>query len=139
MRLLWEQEVAGSNPAIPTISTQKVNQMLKQEYVYNAKIVNVVDGDTVDMIVDLGFNVFKKDRFRLSRIDTPELNSKIEDERVLAKEAKAFMLNYLNKDVVIESFKKDKYGRYLAEIYTEACTSINQLLVDNGLAKIYGS
>ena len=111
--------------------------MLEQDYVYNARIVNVVDGDTVDMLVDLGFHTYIKDRFRLSDINTAELTSTDAAERKLAQEAKAWMANYLNKDVVIQSTKKDKYGRYLARIYVGTEVSLNQQLLDAGLAKKY--
>lgn len=111
--------------------------MLQQNYIYNARIVNVVDGDTVDMLVDLGFHTYIKDRFRLSIIDTAEMNSSDAAERKLAQDAKTWMINYLNKDVVIKSTKKDKYGRYLAEIYADSDISLNQQLLDLGLAKLY--
>ena len=112
--------------------------MLNHQYVYKAKIINVVDGDTVDMIVDLGFYTFIKERFRLSHIDTPELNSPDAEERKKAVEAKNFMSQYNNQDVLIKSSKKDKYGRFLAEIYQlNSTTSINDSLVSNNLAKIW--
>ena len=112
--------------------------MLIREYIYTAKITNVVDGDTVDMIVDLGFNTYVKERFRLARIDTAEINSKIEDERVLAQDAKSWMSNFLNKEVIFKSVKKDKYGRYLAELFLpNEDTSLNQQLLNLGLAKLY--
>lgn len=111
--------------------------MLEQNYIYNARIVNVVDGDTVDMLVDLGFHTYIKDRFRLSDIDTAELTSTDAVQRKLAQDAKAWMMNFLNKDVVIQSTKKDKYGRYLAHIYCGSDVSLNKQLLDAGLAKIY--
>lgn len=111
--------------------------MLEQDYVYNARIVNVVDGDTVDMLVDLGFHTYIKDRFRLSGIDTAEVNSTDAAERKLAQDAKAWMANYLNKDVVIKSTKKDKYGRYLAYIYKDSEVSLNDQMLSLGLAKVY--
>lgn len=112
--------------------------MLQKEYIYTAKIINIVDGDTVDMIVDLGFNTYVKDRFRLARIDTAEINSKDEAERQLAQDAKNWMLHVLNKEVIFKSIKKDKYGRYLAELFLlDQDTSLNQQLLDLKLAKLY--
>jgi micrococcal nuclease len=71
-------------------------------YVYNAKIINVVDGDTVDAIVDLGFHVQATIRFRLAGVDTAEMHSKVESERVIAKSAKDFLIKQiLDKDVRI--------------------------------------
>jgi micrococcal nuclease len=72
-------------------------------YVYNATITNIVDGDTVDAVVDLGFNVSTKIRFRLNGIDTPEINSKNEAIQAIAKQAKQFLIDQiLNKSVVIQ-------------------------------------
>jgi micrococcal nuclease len=112
---------------------------MKTEYIYNAKVIKVVDGDTVDMMVDLGFGTFVKERFRLAFINTPEINSAVESERLLAIEAKTYVSAYLNQDVTIKSHKKDKYGRYLAEIFVQdgVPESLNDRLVKSGLAKIY--
>jgi micrococcal nuclease len=112
--------------------------MTNYEYIYKAKVVNVVDGDTVDMQVDLGFYTFVKERFRLARINTAELNSSSAEEKQKAQQAKDYMMQYLDKNVIIKSFKKDKYGRFLAEIYPEINgTSINDALIQNGLATIW--
>lgn len=111
--------------------------MLEQNYVYNARIVNVVDGDTIDMLVDLGFHTYIKDRFRLSGINTAEMNSTDAVERKLAQDAKQWMMSFLNKDVVIKSMKKDKYGRYLAYIYKDSDISLNDQMLSLGLAKVY--
>lgn len=91
--------------------------MINHDYVYKARIINVVDGDTLDMQVDLGFYTYIKHRFRLARIDTPELNSTDAEQRTKAKEAKAYVEQFNGQDVLIKSFKKDKYGRFLAEVY----------------------
>ena len=112
--------------------------MLQKDYIYTAKIINIVDGDTVDMIVDLGFSTYVKDRFRLARINTAEMNSKDEAERQLAQDAKNWMLHTLNKEVIFKSIKKDKYGRYLAELFlADQEVSLNQQLLDLNLAKLY--
>lgn len=112
--------------------------MLKQEYIYNALITNVVDGDTVDLMVDLGFGTHRQDRFRLARINTAELNSKIEDEKKLAQDAKNWMMAFLNQKVIFKSMRKDKYGRYLAELYLpDQTVSLNQRLINSGLAQLY--
>jgi len=110
---------------------------MQPEYIYKARITNVVDGDTVDAEVDLGFTVSVHVRFRLYGIDTPELNSKILEVREQAKQAKQFVVDrILNQDVIIETFKTDKYGRWLAKIAIDG-QEINQLLVDNDLAIPY--
>jgi len=106
-------------------------------YRYSAKCVNVVDGDTIDCEVDLGFHAYVKIRFRLSRINTPELNSPIEAVRARALEAKKFVeLNVLNKTIEIVSFKTEKYGRFLAEVFYSE-TNLNDELLARGLADKY--
>lgn len=111
--------------------------MIKSQYLYNAKITNVVDGDTVDAMVDLGFTVFVKVRFRLYGIDTMETNDKAIAVRELGLKAKEFVtFMLLGKDVTIESHKADKYGRWLGEIYLNG-TSINKQLLSEGLAVEY--
>lgn len=89
-------------------------------YTYRAKIVNIVDGDTFDAVVDLGFSIYQKDRFRLYGIDTPETyrpSCKAELEH--GKAAKQLVEELiLGKEVIIrtEKDKKGKYGRYLADV-----------------------
>jgi micrococcal nuclease len=87
---------------------------------YNAKVVNVVDGDTFDIEIDLGFHIKLNERVRLAGIDTPELNSSDPAERKKAHEAKAYVANVFNScgfNIVVETAKPhDKYGRYLARV-----------------------
>lgn len=112
-------------------------------YVYKAKIINVVDGDTVDAIVDLGFHVNFEMRLRLADINTPELNSKILTERERAIRAKQFVIDFCAKSdniVTINTIKdkQDKYGRYLAFIFNGIdYNNVNMMLVENGLAEHY--
>ena len=114
--------------------------IIKDEYLYEAKIINVVDGDTVDAIVDLGFSISTDLRLRLHGVDTPEMNSRDISERERAKAAKQFVIErLLNKTVLIKTHKTDKYGRYLAEIFTDAdrTQTINRTLVVEGHAVEY--
>lgn len=108
-------------------------------FTYTAEIIKVVDGDTVDAIVDLGFRVSIKMRFRLAGIDTAELKSKDAELKVLANGAKKFMSDLLlNKTVIIETEKTDKYGRWLATIrLSPDAKSINEQLIEANLAKSY--
>ena len=114
--------------------------MNEHNWVFKGHVVKVVDGDTIDVLVDMGFSIFHKTRLRLARVDTPELNSSDSAEREEAKIAKQWVIDYcLNKDIFFETTGKGKYGRYLAEIFTVDNTekSINDLLLENGLAKLY--
>lgn len=103
------------------------------------EIVKIVDGDTVDLIIDLGFNILCKERIRLNRVDTPESNSKDEKEKLLALEAKEFLSLWLTNqnNLKIKTAKDDKYGRYLGEIYGDQHLCINDLLIEKGYAWEY--
>ena len=110
-------------------------------YEYNAKVINIVDGDTIDAEVDLGFGVFSRQRFRLARVDTPELRSKNRAERSQAKVAKALSNNWLKKFdfiVIVRSKKVGKFGRWIAEITDPFDnSSLNDMLIEKGWP--YGS
>lgn len=114
-----------------------------QRFHYDAKVGRVVDGDTLDLVVDLGFHVQIHERFRLSDIDTPELNSSNPIEREAAKAAKARVeeLCPVGSSVIVVSQKTGKFGRWLAVIVFELdgnLVSLNQLLLDSGHAVPYG-
>lgn len=109
-------------------------------YEYKAKIVRWIDGDTVDLVVDLGFRVQFGQRARLAGLNTPELHAR--DERERADAIKATMLvnrlAFLGSTVTIRSQKPqadDKYGRWLVEIVIGDGTNLNQELLNKGLAK----
>lgn len=109
-------------------------------YEYKIKeIVKVVDGDTVDVLIDLGFSVYHKERVRLSGIDTPEMNSKNLTEKEIAKKAKSFLTVWLKdqKNLTIKTYKDDKYGRLLGEIFGNGGVCVNNLLMEKGLAWDY--
>lgn len=108
---------------------------------YEYKITNVlkiIDGDTVDLSLDLGFYVMTIQRIRFDGLDTPELHSKDETERKLAQEAKDFVTKWFeqNKDLVIKTKKDDKYGRMLGEIFCSG-KSLNKTLIEMGYAWEY--
>lgn len=101
-------------------------------YTYYTKIDKVVDGDTVDVSIDLGFDVWHKQRIRLNGIDAPEKNTP------LGKVLKIYLISLLEgKTVKLEVTKPDKYGRYLGKIYLDSEESINDQLVRFNLAKGY--
>lgn len=112
---------------------------MKTSYIYSAKVVKVIDGDTIDCLVDLGFNVLVKERFRLYGIDTPEKTSDVPALRELAIKATKFVTDtILDKEVLLDSTGKDKYGRWLGKIYIDMTqATINEQLISLGLAKAY--
>jgi micrococcal nuclease len=87
-------------------------------YKYNAKLVKVVDGDTVDLNVDLGFDVWIKQRFRLEGIDAPEMQT---PTLVEGRASKAYLTTLLTEAglsglIMVDSHGKDKYGRWVARL-----------------------
>jgi len=101
-------------------------------------ILNIVDGDTVDVMLDLGFKIYYEMRLRLAGIDTPELRSSDPKERTRARLVKEFVESRLSNtdNIVVETFKAGKFGRYLAEFFVNG-ESLNEELVKEGYAKRY--
>lgn len=101
-------------------------------YIYKAKVSNIVDGDTIDVELDLGFRITTRQRVRLYGVNTPERS------QPGYQEAKDLLrAEILFKDVSLQSYKpEDKYGRWLAAVYVGP-TSISQLLIDKGLGVPY--
>ena len=114
---------------------------ISQEYIYLSEVLRVVDGDTVDVLLDLSFGVFRKVRIRANGIDTPESRTRNKREKELGLAAKARMKNLCGKKVYVESLNKgklDKYGRLLANLYTEKeNNNICQTLIKEGHAVKY--
>ena len=110
---------------------------------YVKEVTKVVDGDTIDVILDLGFDVMFKSRVRLAGIDTPESRTKDLDEKKLGLEAKEYLKHAIEsaKDIVIKTEKINstgKYGRILGWIFLDgAINSINNEMVKNGYAWEY--
>jgi micrococcal nuclease len=125
--------------------TNKKN--IKQEYIFKAKVVRVIDGDAIDIDIPMGFGITKtKQRCRSHGIDTPEsrINTRRQPERIREKEmgleGKARMKVLCGKEVYIESLdggKLDKYGRLLINLYTLDGINISATLINEGLAIKY--
>ena len=106
---------------------------------YNAKLVRVIDGDTIDAEIDLGFHVFVKKRIRLYKIDAPETRTRDKNEKLLGKRAKSRLLEILNSNngsFVLRSHGIGKFGRCLGEIFVNNL-SINEILIKEGHASRY--
>jgi micrococcal nuclease len=107
-------------------------------YNYNATVERVVDGDTVVLDIDLGFTIHWKSSCRLWGVNTPELKSKLKDERDKAIMAKQFLIDVLpvGSKVFINSRQLDKYGRPLVEIFVND-VNINNEIIDKSLGVVY--
>jgi micrococcal nuclease len=107
---------------------------------YVRKVENVVDGDTIDVLIDLGFDILFASRVRLAGIDTPESRTKDLSEKALGLEAKEYLKKALKdaKSVVIKTEKMDsseKYGRILGWVYVDGNTvSLNDMMINDGYA-----
>ena len=104
------------------------------------EVKNVVDGDTIDVIIDLGFDILFSSRVRLAGIDTPESRTTDKAEKALGLEAKEYLKKQLKdaKSVVIRTEKMDsseKYGRILGWVYINGeSESINNKMINDGYA-----
>ena len=118
-----------------------------EKYIYRGKLERVVDGDTIDALIDVGFDIWIKKRIRYSGIDTWESRT-----RDLAEKAKGLEAKARNKEILMEvssksgyfrlkSFGVGKYGRVLGEIYIEDKEgkqyNINKTLISEGHAYVY--
>jgi len=117
-------------------------------YVFRGHCYNVVDGDTVDCMIDVGFHLQTKQRLRLWGVNAPEKHSKDLDEREAAQLAQDFVTDMiLGKEIMVQTYKADSFGRYLAKIFIERKEQpedgpteymcLNDLLVEYELAVPY--
>jgi len=108
-------------------------------YEYNAKLDRVLDGDTIDAMIDLGFDTWVHKRIRLQGIDAPETRTRDLDEKAqgfIAKGRLTDLLEASNGEFVVISHGVGKYGRCLGTIIIEN-ENINELLIKEGLAEVY--
>jgi micrococcal nuclease len=116
---------------------------IANKYFYSAKVVRVVDGDTIDAMIDVGFDIHHKARIRLLGINTPETRTKDLKEKEAGLAAKAYAHDWLDglDNIYIQTHKdkSGKFGRILADIYSDenrtAC--LNSDLIEGGHATAY--
>jgi micrococcal nuclease len=111
-------------------------------YQYKVKVVKVIDGDTIDVDVDLGFSVvLAKQRVRLHGIDTPESRTRDKEEKVRGLLSKEFLLSMcpVGSTINLHSHGKGKFGRILGEIYEvdDNVVSINKKMCNEAYAVPY--
>jgi len=106
-------------------------------YTYNAKILRVVDGDTVTAEVDLGFSIRRKEKFRIAEFDAPESwRPKTQEERIHGNAAKARAMELLTgQEVTIRTGKQGKYGRYIAYIDLPDGRDYATTMIQEGFSK----
>ena len=104
-------------------------------YEYKIKeVLRVVDGDTIDVLIDLGFGLTKKERVRVAGIDTPESRTRNLYEKYLGKEAATYLEEeLLAENIIIKTEKDGKYGRMLGWLYKEGENiSIQERMINKG-------
>ena len=109
-------------------------------YRYKVSVVKVVDGDTIDVDIDLGFGMtYKKQRVRMLGIDTPESRTRDLVEKKFGKASKAHLQSILERDdIELVSHDKGKFGRILGELFLgDSLYSINQQMIDEHHAVAY--
>ena len=111
-------------------------------YTYFVKSIDrIVDGDTIDISIDLGFDLTKKERVRLAGIDTPETRTKNPKEKEMGYQATEFLEMHLMEatKLTVKTEKDGKFGRMLGWLYKseEDTMSINQIMIDKGYAWPY--
>ena len=117
---------------------------------YNFRVISidkVVDGDTIDVTIDLGFDLYKKERVRVAGVDTPEKRTRNLEEKALGLDATAWIKNKLegavdgDDDLIIRTELDGgvgKYGRLLGWLYIgDATVSLNERMIDEGYAWAY--
>jgi len=110
-------------------------------YEYGCKVTRVVDGDTIDVDLDLGFDIIYKCRVRLYGIDTPESRTRNKDEKVRGKLAAKFLQDAISNggNVILQTQLKDskgKFGRVLASVIVDGI-NVNQQMITNHMAVRY--
>lgn len=122
---------------------------IQPNHIYRATVSRVVDGDTVDAVIDLGFNILYKERIRLMGIDTPESRTRNKKEKSLGLASKARLKELIKsarilerkrgkKDVLLQTSKqaKGKFGRILGILWVNG-QNLNETLVAENHARPY--
>ena len=117
---------------------------------YNFRVISidkVVDGDTIDVTIDLGFDLYKKERVRIAGVDTPEKRTRNLEEKALGLDATAWIKDKLegaingSDDLIIRTELDGgvgKYGRLLGWCYIgDASVTLNEKMIDEGYAWAY--
>ena len=116
----------------------------RDPYIYRIKEIHkVVDGDTIDASIDLGFDISLEKRIRLAGVDTPESRTTDLKEKAMGLESKEWLKKKLEgaKDIIIKTELPDsteKYGRIIGHLYINSeATSLNDQMIDEGYALAY--
>ena len=128
-----EGQIVESRKTDAGCAVERSERGEKDLYTYEAAVERVVDGDTLLVEVDLGFDTRVREYLRLRGIDAPELATPE------GYKARAFVERELRKapGIILRSYRAEKYGRYLADVFLPSGPCLNQLLLDEGHAVPY--
>ena len=117
--------------------------MSELDYIYKIKVTRVIDGDTIDADIDLGFDVTLSKRIRLHGINTPETRTRDKKEKALGLKAKARLIEIIeasDHELYLRSMDQGKYGRCVGVLFEKNFDdeSINDMLLNEGHAVPYG-
>ena len=112
-------------------------------YVYRATVTYIVDGDTIDVLIDVGFGIYVTKRLRFLLVDTWEKRGDEKEQGIIAKERLEELISTAEK-VYIQTIMdaEGKYGRVLAWVWTESgdlLLNVNEILLDEGHGTVYGA
>jgi len=143
--------IDGFKQKIDALEKQLAQVDAKPNYSYRCVVTRVVDGDTCDVDIDLGFNEWRRDRVRLMGIDTPESRTRNKKEKVLGLASKARFKEIVKsaslldgkrgkKNIYLKTTKegKGKFGRILGTIYVNDTNVNEQLMKENHARPYYG-
>lgn len=110
-------------------------------HIYRGEVLRVIDGDTIEAHIDLGFGVYTTQRLRLFGVNTPEKNTEAGKAAILfvtelLYEENPVIFRTMKRSAVSDAAKQEKYGRYLVEIFIEG-KSLSQLIIEGGHGKAY--
>ena len=111
-----------------------------EPFYYNCTLVRVIDGDTIDVDIDLGFSVWVRKRVRLVNIDTWESRTRDKEEKKKGLAAKARLKELIKENknqFIIISHGLGKFGRVLGEIFLDDDRNVNDILIEEGHAYEY--
>ena len=116
-------------------------------YEYNIRVDRVVDGDTIDCWIDLGYNLQIHKRIRFAGVNAPETRTRDKEEKKLGLIAKEWLINKIDpkaagsaKNIILKSYEYGKYGRVIGELFIVSGSSkqsINKMMLAKGLVTEY--
>jgi micrococcal nuclease len=131
--------VKPSRP-VPSSAATSAASVAPEPFVYRLRtLVRVVDGDTLDLDLDLGFSLVLRQRIRLFGVDTPEIHTRDAAEKARGLEAQAYVSSWFQQpgEVLVRTTKEEKYGRMLADCFRSGSASLCAELLARGLARPY--